>query len=174
VGRSGLKWNLSPSKIRKWGIDVFRGVININMDAKGRMAMPTKHRDALISSERGHLIATIDIHSRCLVVYPAAEWLDNIEPKLQTLPSFDADAKKIKRLILGYAAELEMDGSGRVLLPASLREYANLDKKIVLVGQGKGFELWSEDAWLEETNLAIADANSGELKIPEELKGLVL
>ena len=152
---------------------VFRGVYNIALDGKGRMTMPTRYRDALQVSDAGLLIATIDIQSRCLLLYPAAVWLD-IEQTLQGLPALNPTTRRIQRLMLGYASELELDGSGRLLLPASLREYAQLDKKIVLVGQGSKFELWSEDLWAAETLQAMADASSGELLIPAEIQHLVL
>ncbi|NRB39812.1 MAG: division/cell wall cluster transcriptional repressor MraZ [Pseudomonadales bacterium] len=151
---------------------MFRGVQNINMDAKGRMAMPTKYRDALNSSDDGQLIATIDVQSRCLLLYPLSAW-ENVEKSLQKLPSLNPATRRLKRLMLGYASELELDGNGRMLLPAMLREYAHFDKKLVLVGQGEKFELWSEDGWAAETEQAIMDANSGELDLPEDIQDLV-
>lgn len=151
---------------------MFRGVHNLNMDAKGRMAMPTKHRDALNSTDAGQLIATIDIYSRCLLIYPLSVW-EEVEKNLQKLSSTDKGTRRVKRLMLGNASELELDGNGRVLLPASLRDYADLQKKLILVGQGEKFELWSDEKWAAETEQAIADANSGELDIPESIQDLV-
>ena len=151
---------------------MFRGVHQLNLDAKGRMAMPARHRDALQAEEDGQLIATIDIHVKCLLIYPLSEWLE-VEKKLQNLPSLNPAARSLQRLMLGYASELELDGNGRVLLPSALREYAGLDKKIVLVGQGRKFELWGEDQWHAETEKAIQNASSGELEIPDEVQHLV-
>ena len=151
---------------------MFRGIQNINMDTKGRMAMPTKYRDALNSTDAGQLIATIDVQSRCLLIYPLSAW-ENVEQSLQKLPSLNPATRRLKRLMLGHACELELDGNGRVLLPAVLRDYAGLEKKLVLAGQGEKFELWSEDNWAAETEQAIMDANSGELDIPEDLQDLV-
>ena len=151
---------------------MFRGIQNINMDTKGRMAMPTKYRDALNSTDAGQLIATIDVQSRCLLIYPLSAW-ENVEQSLQKLPSLNPATRRLKRLMLGHACELELDGNGRVLLPAVLRDYAGLAKKLVLAGQGEKFELWSEDNWAAETEQAIMDANSGELDIPEDLQDLV-
>ena len=151
---------------------MFRGVQNINMDAKGRMAMPTKYRDALNSSDAGQLIATIDVQSRCLLIYPLSAW-EHVEKNLQKLPSLNPATRRLKRLMLGHACELELDGNGRILLPAMLREYALLDKKLVLAGQGEKFELWSEDNWAAETAQAILDANNGDLDIPEDIQDLV-
>ncbi|CAA0083793.1 Transcriptional regulator MraZ [BD1-7 clade bacterium] len=151
---------------------MFRGVHAINMDAKGRMAMPTKYRDGLKNSDDGQLIATIDIQTRCLLIYPLSVWED-IEQKLQKLPSLNASTRRLQRLMLGYASELELDGNGRVLLPAALREYAGLEKKVVLVGQGGKFELWNDEQWAAETAQAIEDANSGDLDVPDDIQNLV-
>lgn len=151
---------------------MFRGVHQLNLDVKGRMAMPTRHRDALITSDEGQLIATIDIHVRCILIYPLSEWLE-VEKKLQNLPTLNPAVRSLQRLMLGHASELELDSNGRVLLPPVLREYAGLDKKIVLVGQGKKFELWGEEQWNAEKEKAIHDANSGVLEIPDEIQHLV-
>ena len=151
---------------------MFRGVFNINMDVKGRMAMPTKHRDALNSSNAGQLIVTIDPNSPCLLIYPLSDW-EAIEQKIQNLPAKNSN-RRFQRLVLGHASELEMDASGRVLLPPKLRDYAGLEKKLVLAGQGKKFELWDEIRWDEEVELAIADIKSDELEVSEELQNLVM
>lgn len=151
---------------------MFRGIHPLNLDAKGRMAMPTRHRDALMAAEDGQLIATIDIQVRCLLIYPLSEWLE-VEKKLQNLPTMNAQARRLQRLMLGHATELELDGNGRILLPTVLREYAWLDKKVMLVGQGKKFELWGEEQWNAETEKAIEEANSGDLEIPDEFQNLV-
>ena len=151
---------------------MFRGVQHINMDAKGRMAMPTKHRDAINFSDSGQLVATIDTQVRCLLIYPLSTW-EEIEKSLQKLPTLNSSVRRFQRLMLGHATELEMDANGRMLLPPALREYASLEKKLVLVGQGNKFELWSDEQWAIETEQAIADANSGELALPEEIQNLV-
>ena len=126
---------------------MFRGVQQINMDAKGRIAMPTRHRDALQTQFSGQLIATVDIKDPCLLIYPLATW-EVIEQKIQQLSSFDSTSRALQRRMLGNATELEMDPkSGRMLLPPALRHYAKLEKKLALVGMGNKFELWCEDLW---------------------------
>lgn len=154
-----------------WRIVVFRGVQHINMDAKGRMAVPARQRESLLSRCEGKVVITIDTQSPCLAVYPLPEW-ERIEAKIQALPALNAASKRFQRLVLGYASDLELDGSGRILLPQSLRDYAKLEKKIVLVGQGNKFELWSEDLWLAERDAALASEAEGE--IPVELMSLTL
>jgi MraZ protein len=102
-----------------------------------------------------------------------ATW-EELEQEIQKLPSLNPKVRSYQRLIIGYATDLEFDGSGRVLLPPSLREYAGLEKKVVLVGQVKKFELWSEELWIAERDKALKEANSGELPIPEEMLSLSL
>lgn len=125
---------------------MFRGVNPINMDAKGRVAIPSRYREQLSVHCAGQMVATIDTESRCLLLYPIHEW-EIIQEKIEALPSFDPNARRIQRLLIGHATDIEMDGSGRLLISAPLREYAKLGKKIVLLGQGKKFEIWSEELW---------------------------
>lgn len=129
------------------GFALFRGVNSLNLDAKGRMAMPSRYRDALLSQCEGQLVVTVD-RDRCLLVYPQPEW-ELIERKLVSLPNLDIQARRLQRLLIGYAAECTMDGNGRILLPSSLREFAALEKRVVLIGQGNKFELWNEQTWNE-------------------------
>lgn len=151
---------------------MFRGIHQINLDAKGRMAMPTRYRDALHQSDAGQLIATIEISVRCVLLFPLQTW-ERVEKQIQALPSMNPSARRLQRLMLGYATELELDSSGRILLPPPLRDYAGLDKEIVLVGQGSKFEIWSGESWKAEAEQATADANSGALVLPEEIQNLV-
>lgn len=151
---------------------MFRGVQHINMDAKGRLAMPARQREPLLVECSGQIVVTIDTQASCLVLYPLPEW-ERIESQLQNLPDLKPAVKRFKRLILGYATDLELDGSGRVLLPAPLREHAQLSKKLVLVGQGNKLELWSEALWLAETEQALLDSGP-DAELPEELTLLTL
>lgn len=124
---------------------MFRGVTNLNLDAKGRMAMPSRYRDRLVDSCEGRLVLTVD-RDGCLLVYPQPEW-ERIEQALMSRPNMDRQVRRLQRLLVGHATECELDGQGRILLPTPLREYASLDKRAVLVGQGNKFELWDEDTW---------------------------
>ena len=125
---------------------MFRGVATFNLDAKGRMAIPAKFRKHLDVSCEGRLVITIDHSDHCLQVYPLPEW-ETVEQKLSALPSLNPQVRRLKRMLLGYATECEMDSNGRILLPAKLREFAGLDKNIVMIGQGNKFELWDEQSW---------------------------
>lgn len=135
---------------------MFRGISAINLDDKGRLAIPARHRARLQDSAAGQLILTIDTEERCLLLYPLPEW-ECIEQKIEALPSFNREARRIQRLLIGHATDTDMDGHGRILLSPPLREYAHLQKAVVLVGQGRKFEIWDEahwqktrDRWMEE------------------------
>lgn len=143
---------------------MFRGVQHINMDAKGRMAIPARQREVLMSECDGQVVVTIDTQAACLALYPLPEW-ERIEREVQGLPALKPAIKRFQRLVLGYASDAELDGSGRILLTPALREYAHLEKKVVLVGQGNKLEVWSEDLWLAERDAALAGDPEEELPI---------
>jgi len=124
---------------------VFRGVTTLNLDTKGRMAIPARYRERLRETCASQLVITVD-KDRCLLLYPEPEWT-LIEHKLAALPSFNKTARALQRLYIGHAHEVEMDAQGRILLPVELRKFAGLDRRIAMVGQGKKFELWDEETW---------------------------
>lgn len=134
--------------------------------------MPARFRERLLESCGGHLVVTVD-RDRCLLVYPLPEW-EIIENKLIALPSLNKQARLLQRLIIGHATELEMDGQGRVLLPTMLRDYASLDKKAVLIGQGKKLEIWDEDTWSESQEEWLAAVQSDDGDLPAALEELSL
>jgi len=150
---------------------VFRGVNALNLDTKGRMAMPAKYRDRLQEMCNGQLVITVD-RDHCLLLYPLPEW-EVIERKLVKLPSFNPQARRLQRLLIGHATEVELDGAGRILLPPPLREFADLDKRVVLIGQGNKFELWNETSWDASREQWLAEED-GEHPLPAELESLSL
>jgi MraZ protein len=150
---------------------MFRGVQYINLDAKGRMAVPARQREQLSVICEGQLVMTVDTQSNCLAIYPLSEW-ERIERDVQALPALNPAVKRFQRLVLGYASDLQLDGNGRVLLPSALREYARLERRAVLVGQGNKLELWSEELWQKECEAALNADSTGEL--PAELMQLNL
>lgn len=150
---------------------MFRGVQHINLDAKGRMAVPSRQRELLSVMSEGHIVLTVDTQAPCLALYALSEW-ERIEADVQALPALKPAIKRFQRLVLGYASDLQLDGSGRILIPPALRDYAKLEKRAVLVGQGNKLELWSEDLWQQECVAALA-ADSVE-ELPAELMQLNL
>ncbi|MCW5590015.1 MAG: division/cell wall cluster transcriptional repressor MraZ [Legionellales bacterium] len=153
---------------------MYRGINTINLDAKGRLTIPTRYRERLQETCSGVIVATIDTEAPCLLLYPLPEW-EAIEAKISALSSFNKSTRRIQRLLIGHATELESDGTGRVLIPPPLRQYANLDKHVVLVGQGKKFELWDETQWNDSRDQWLRDGSdmNGE-DIPDDLKNLSL
>ena len=126
---------------------MIRGANSLNLDGKGRLAIPTRYRDAIVSRCEGKMVVTVNnTKEHCLWLYPMDEW-EKVEEKIVALPSFNPDHQKLKRFLLGYASDVDMDGSGRILLPAPLREFAMMTKSVLLVGQGNKFEIWSEELW---------------------------
>jgi MraZ protein len=141
------------------------------LDAKGRIVLPARYRDRLLETCQSQLIITIDTDQPCLLIYPLPEW-ELIEEKIEALPSFNPTTRRIQRLLIGHATEVEVDTNGRMLLSNPLREYARLGKKVVLIGQGKKFELWDELLWAERMQTWLGDANSDEM--PSALAELTL
>ena len=150
----------------------FRGINNIAVDAKGRMAMPARYRERLLEGCGGRLVVTVD-RDYCLLVYPLPEW-EVIESKLIELPSLNKQARLLQRLLIGYATELEMDAQGRILLPAVLRDFAGLKKKAVLIGQGKKLEIWDEDTWGENQEGWMTAVQGDDGDLPASLEELSL
>jgi MraZ protein len=151
---------------------MFRGMHNISLDAKGRLAIPARVRESLESTGSSALVVTVDSQDRCLLIYPALTWA-GIEANVQALPSFDARTRIIKRMLLGYATDCEMDGSGRILMGAALREYAGLSKECVLMGQGNKLELWDKARWDGALESYLQQPMSLD-DLPDELKSLSL
>lgn len=149
---------------------MFRGVNTLNLDAKGRLAIPTRYRERLKDVCNGKLIITVDT-DRCLLLYPLPHW-EEIERKLVALPNLDKRARNLQRILIGHATECDMDGHARILLPPPLREYAELDKRVVMIGQGNKFEIWNEQTWNEQRDLWLAAES--EQPLPVELDSLSL
>ncbi len=124
---------------------MLRGNHSINLDGKGRFSMPTKYREDLREHCDGRLVVTAD-RAKCLLLYPLPEW-EEVERKLVKLPYSSEQATAFKRFMIGHASECDMDNHGKVLLPETLRRFANLEKHIVLCSQINKFEVWAENAW---------------------------
>jgi transcriptional regulator MraZ len=150
------------------GRPVFRGVAELVLDAKGRLAIPARHREGLANESAGRLVVTAD-PSGCLLIYPLATW-EPIQAQLMSLSSFNDKIRGLQRLLVGHADDVELDAAGRILVPPALRRYAALDKRVVLVGQGQKLELWDDAKWQAQTAQTIAFP--GEL--PPELSGFSL
>ncbi len=151
-------------------ITVIKGTSQLNMDAKGRVAIPTKHRDGLMKECGGRLVVTVSTIDRCLWLYTLPRW-EEVESKITSLPTQNSHARRVKQMLIGAADDCEMDGSGRILLPASLREFAQLDKRLALVGQGDKFEIWDADKWAAH-QASFLSFDKDDTDIPPELASL--
>jgi MraZ protein len=150
---------------------MFRGATKLTVDDKGRLVMPTRHRDRLREQCAGQLVITVD-RDQCLLIYPLPEW-DVIERKLMALPSLQPQARRLQRLMVGHATDAQLDAHGRLLLPAELREFAGLTRHAMLIGQGARFELWDEARWMERRDVWLkSDDSTGTL--PGDLDSLSL
>lgn len=121
---------------------MFQGSSALTLDVKGRISIPTRHRDALVSQVQGRL--TLTRHpDGCLLVYPRPEW----EKKREQIVAFPMSARPLQRLLLGNAQDVDMDGAGRILVAPELRTAAGLTREVMLLGMGSHFELWDAAAW---------------------------
>ena len=150
-------------------MDMFQGAVQLNLDSKGRLAIPARHRDALLVDCSGNLVLTADMDG-CLLVYPQQEW-QPIRDKLLRLSALNPKIRALQRLLVGNAEDVLMDSAGRVLISPNLRNYAVLDKHVMLVGQGNKFELWDEARW-QVQNEKMSGFTEGDL--PPELEGFTL
>jgi MraZ protein len=148
---------------------MFQGPTSLSLDAKGRMAIPARHRDALRNAAEGRLVMTAHPH-HCLLLYPAPAW-EPIRARVLAAPSLEPQAAKLRRLLVGFAVDLDMDSAGRVLVSPELRRFAGLEKDIWMIGQGSHFEVWSDAAWTREQEEIFA---MGDKLLPPGLADLAL
>jgi MraZ protein len=151
---------------------MFRGENKITLDPKGRLAVPTRYRESIKDDAADQLVVTIDHRDRCLLIYMIQDWED-IQRKLTKLPALNPMARDLQRLMIGHATDIELDSHGRVLIPPNLREYAGLNRDVVLSGQGTRFELWDEVLWVAQRDAAL-QAHRGNQELPPELSSIAL
>lgn len=128
---------------------MFRGFSSVSLDSKGRLAIPSRYRERLVREAAGALVQTLNPMDRSLWLYPLPEW-EVIEEKLAELSDFDTQSRRAKQMMRGYATDCQLDTHGRILIPAELRDYAQIDKQAVILGQGNKFEIWNRTSWEEQ------------------------
>ena len=124
---------------------MFQGATQINLDAKGRMSVPTKARDPLTQGGTVKLVLTAHPEG-CLLLYPLPAW-EPIRAKVMAFPSLDRQSNLWKRLLVGFAEDVDPDSAGRLLISPVLRDYAHIKRQVMFVGQGSHFEIWDLEAW---------------------------
>lgn len=148
---------------------MFQGETAITVDVKGRFAIPTALREPIARACDSQLVVTYNpFEPGCLWLFPHAEW-ERVRDQVNALPSVKAVHRNLQMKLVGAAAEVEPDSAGRVLLPASQRSAAGIEKKAVLLGMGDKFELWSEQAHLDKIRQTI-----NEDEVSEEMAELAL
>ncbi|RAU31444.1 transcriptional regulator MraZ [Pantoea sp. RIT413] len=152
---------------------MFRGATLVNLDSKGRLAVPVRYRELLLAESQGQMVSTIDLHQPCLLLYTLPEW-EIIEKKLARLSSMNPAERRVQRLLLGHASECQMDSAGRLLLANILRQHAGLKKEVMLVGQFNKFELWDEQTWYQQVRDDIDAEHSAQEPLSERLQDLSL
>ena len=149
---------------------MFRGLSKVTLDAKGRLAIPSRYREKIIARSEGKLVTTVN-RDLSLLIYPLPEW-DELERKLMRLPTLHEETERLQNLLLGHATDIEMDNQGRVLLSRELREFAGLEQKAMLVGRGNRFALWDEQRWIERRAEWLESDSSDFKDLPAELMSL--
>jgi MraZ protein len=150
---------------------MFRGINSASIDAKGRVALPTRFRELVRLISEGKVVVTIDMREKCLLLYPLSEW-EIVQRKLESLPNVGTQARLLQRLLIGHATDVEMDGNGRILLSQMLRDFAELEKRLVLVGQSNKVELWAEAQWAERRDEWLSPDSKVLLSESDEFTGL--
>ena len=136
---------------------MFQGETAITVDGKGRLAIPTVYRDLVTGVCASRLVVTYNpFEHGCLWLFPRHEW-ERVRDQVNALPSVKAVHRNLQMKLVGAAAPVELDGSARILLPASQRSAASIEKKAVLLGMGNKFELWSEQAHLAKIQQTIGE-----------------
>ncbi|MDM1707135.1 division/cell wall cluster transcriptional repressor MraZ [Thiopseudomonas alkaliphila] len=151
---------------------MFRGTTSSNLDSKGRLTIPSRYRDELELRCAGKMVISIDFTDPCLSLYPLSEW-EQIEAKLLQLPSLRADTRRLSRLLIGSAVDVELDANYRILIPSRLREHAQISKEVTLVGQLNRFQLWGAERW-ETIWTEDLQSLGGQSELSNELLELVL
>lgn len=167
-------WRKVGSSGKQWGTGdcLFRGVSLVSLDEKGRLAVPTRYRSELQDTCGSQIVVTVGL-DKCLLLYPLPEF-EEIERKLVRLPSLNKHAKRLQRLLIGHATECDLDGQGRFLIAEPLRQYAGLDKRAALVGQGNKFEIWDEPLWNSSRDVWVEEERADQEDLGADLEGLSL
>ena len=147
---------------------MFQGATALSLDVKGRLAIPARHREALVAASSGQLVLTAHPH-RCLLLYPAIAW-EPIRDKVLAASSLHPQSAAIKRLLVGNARDETLDSAGRLLVAPELRQFAQFEKQVWLVGLGTHFEIWSDVGWQKEQDAVFALGD----QLPPGLEDLAL
>ncbi|HSA60520.1 MAG TPA: division/cell wall cluster transcriptional repressor MraZ [bacterium] len=136
---------------------MFRGRYEHTIDPKGRLSIPSKFREILVAHFDERLILTN--FDQCLWAYPVREW-KAVEDKVAALPQFKPEVKALQRFFISAASECPVDPNGRIIIPTTLRKYADLNQDVVIVGMTNRFEIWAKEKWQKIFEQAEHDLNA--------------
>lgn len=153
--------------------DILKGISSLNLDNKGRLAIPRRYHAHLTEKNGIALVLTLSPYERSLFLYAVIEWA-LIETKLSELSDSDRQVRQTKQMMLGYASGCQLDAQGRILIPKELRDYAELEKSVVVLGQGKKLQLWDERNWAQQKEQWLGSVGKGDGEAAEALKSLAL
>lgn len=151
--------------------EMFRGINSATLDGKGRMALPARTRETMSAFSEKKVVVTIDMRESCLLLYPLSEW-EIVQRKLEGLSNINSQARLLQRLLIGHATDMDLDANGRLLFPSMLRDYSQLEKKLVLVGQGNKIEIWSEQNWQQRMSVWLEEGASALVENADMFEGL--
>ena len=149
---------------------MFFGETTINLDAKGRLAIPIRYRDSVAEQCENRMVLTYSAFDSGSLWLQSEKTWERVRDHVMALPNFNASHRSLQRRMVGSATALEPDGSGRILLPPSLRQVASLEKRVILLGMGNRFEIWDEDTLNSQR---AEEVSSRDAEISEEMKQLV-
>ena len=138
----------------------FHGATVITLDAKGRFALPTRHRDTLAAGDTSADLVLTAHPDGCILLYPMAEW-EPVRGNVEKFPAFHPQSSWWKRLLLGYEEHVCPDAAGRILISPALRMHAKLERELTMVGQGRYFELWDQGQWTAGRTQALGQGGHG-------------
>ena len=165
-----VKWEIVVKSGNSESI-MFFGETAINLDVKGRMALPTRYRQGIEEACGNRLVLTYSaFDAGCLWLYPEPEW-QRVRDEVMSLSTFNPSHRSLQRRLVGSATLLEPDGSSRLLLPQTLRQVAGLEKRVVLMGMGARFEIWNENVL---TQRRVEEERSMQEQASAEMAQLVL
>lgn len=148
---------------------MFRGQFVHSIDAKGRVSLPARFRDALLADGDGRLVVTPALFDPCLHVYPMRAW-EQFEHKVSELPSLDDNVVRFRRMYVSAAVECEVDKAGRILVVPHLRDQAELTKDVLWAGMGTNLELWSKNRWDAALAMTPAQAEAFKRAVMEQIR----
>ena len=150
---------------------MFFGETAINLDAKGRLAIPIRYRETLAGQCGNRMVLTYSAFDSGALWLQSEQAWERIRDDVMALPNFNASHRSLQRRLVGSATAVEPDGNGRILIPPSLRQVAGLEKRVTMLGMGNRFDIWDEDTLNAKR---VEELSTLDEQASEEMASLVL